>query len=490
MGRGVEIGFRKIKRLALITVVFLISAETGLSSEDARPLCASSSYYPASSVSLYDQVVAFSKTRIDTACGRPVALIVPNEAYIYVGSLLGKAYNSVSKHNFSRIVIFGYDESANPVSIYSGPGLSTPMGGNPVDNDFCRELKRISPVQIHEMGADRYLPVSIEIQLPFLQYHHSQVPIVPIGINGIGVEIAEELGTAIATLSGDSAVLYVAASNLSSSFDIETCESNDNNFLQLLLASQIEKAIDKLKTGEIQAESRGALIAVLSASAKMQGNTCTILRYENTGRLTGDHQHVCGYLAAVITTGSDTSEVTEIVDLENGKKLLELARTTIEIEAGKLSKVVARSEIPADIDFDGVHIDIVGGEREYGMGMIRPDESLYETVKKVALVSAFADPRFKSIGFKDVDEILLKLYIIYNLERLTDIEDFVPGKHGVLIARGTSSAKVFPDEMDLSLSREDILGRVSLKAGLFSDSWKRSDTEIWIFNVQVFEEER
>lgn len=488
MSRGVNIGFQKISRLALVTVVFFITAGSLVSSEDARPTCASSSYYPASSTALYDQVQAFFRAQERMPSGQPVAIIVPNESYIYVGSLLGIAYNVVSKHNFDKIVIFGYDPSANPVNLYSGPDLITSMGGNPIDNELCQALIRNTSLNIREVEPDKCLPASIELQLPFLQNSHSQVPVVPIGLNGVGLSLAQKLGRMVAELTADEQTLFIAASNLSSSFDIEACESSDNRLIQLLHTSRLSSVIDNLKKGEIDVQSSGALIATIAAAIESDGANCEILRYENTGRLTGNYQHVCGYISAVITAEGEAPEAVDELTPEIGEKLLKLARGTIEISTGKLAPMVKRSEIPEDIVYDGVHLDIISNERESGVGMIRPKTPLYDAVRDIAIAAAFNDPRYKSIVNEDTQDIRLRLYIIYNLQRLTDLEDFVPGTHGIWISRGGSSAKVFPNEMDLKLSKEDILGRVSLQAGLFSDSWKRADTELWTFEIQVFEE--
>lgn len=453
-------------------------------------MCGASALYPASPVSLYDQVIALSRSDLRLPSGSTVALILPNEAYIYVGSLLGEAYSSVSSHKYDRIVIFGYDETANPANIYTGVALNTPIGSNPVDNDFCRELIYTGSFELREIGPERCLPRSIELQMPFIQHFFPQTPIVPIGFNGIGTEEAEELGARVQRLSLGIATLYIATTNLSKSFDIKTCEISDNRLLYLLQNAEITTVIEEVRNRKINAESSGALIAVLTAAVNSGGVAGKIIRYKNTGRITGDHQHVCGYLAAAILTEKDQpAEVSTLTD-RDGAKLLKLARSSIEASSGLRKNPVLRSEIPDNIPFDGVHIDIISEKRESGIGIMRSGTSLYEAVRNVALASAFNDPRFRPIEKDQLDDIRLRLYIFYNLKRINNIEDFIPGRHGVWIIRGSVSAKVFPSEMDLSLRKEDIIGRVCLSAGLFSDAWKARDTELWVYDIVVFEENR
>ncbi len=490
MSRGVKICFRNIGRLALITVVLISLSGTALSSDKVRPMCGASTLYPASPVSLYDQVVALSKSNYRLPSGSTVALILPNEAYIYVGSLLGEAYSAISSHKYDRIVIFGYDESANPANIYIGASLNTPIGRSPVDEDFCGQLIDAGSIGFREIVSETCLPRSIELQMPFIQHFFPQTPIVPIGLNGIEAAEAEELGAKVQELSDGIATLFIAATNLSKSFDIKSCETSDNRLVNLLQDAKIATVIDELRTRKINAESSGALIAVLTAAVNSGGVAGKIIRYKNTGRITGDHQHVCGYLAAVILSEKESANEASSLSDRDGARLLRHARSSIEEATGYGENTVLRSEIPDNIQFDGVHIDIIAENRESGIGIMRTGTGLFDAVRNVALASAFNDPRFKPIDKYQLDEIRLRLYIFYNLKRINRIDDFVPGRHGIWLIRGNISAKVFPSEMDLSLKKEDIIGRVCLSAGLFSDAWKARDTELWVFDIVVFEENR
>jgi len=490
MRRGDKISFQKISRLALTTVVLVIVSGTALSSVGARPICASPDFYPSSPTSLYDQVESLSRPSGTRLSGNPLVLIVPADPYLYVGALLGQAYSSVSVSKFDRIVILGRDERANPVTVYSGPDLVTAMGSNPIDNHMCTRLLEESPEHISEADPNDCLPVSIEIQLPFLQRHFSRVPVVPIGIEGFDLALADEFGNLLSNLSDGSSTLFIAVTNLSRSFDIGTCESGDNRLIEKLQTCNFNEINKEIETGKISVESPGALILALTSAVSLGGNSCRILRYENTGRITGDHQRVCGYLTAMIFGDSSSAGASFEVTAAEGEKLLQHARSTIEVGTGRLSPVVTRSEIPEGIRIDGVHIDIIIDGRESGVGIMRPEGSVYDVVRNAAYATAFNDPRYNPISIHQTGEMRLRLYLISNLRRLSSIDDFELGQNGVWISRGSVSAKVFPGEMDTSLKKEDVLGRICLRAGLFSDCWKDPNTEIRVFDIQVFEEKR
>ncbi|HDR90610.1 MAG TPA: AmmeMemoRadiSam system protein B, partial [candidate division Zixibacteria bacterium] len=368
MRRGVKISFQKISRLALTTVVLIIVSGTALSTAGPRPMCASPAFYPSSPISLYDQVQTFSRPCAVRLSGKPLTLIVPSEAYIFVGALLGQAYTVVSDSRFDRIVILGYDESANPATVYSGPDLVTPMGGNPVDNALCAQLLRISPANLTDADPKACLPKSIEIQLPFLQKHFPRVPVVPIGIDGLDPEASLDLGNLLAELTKDNPTLFIVVTNLSSTFDIRTCESRDNRFVEKLKNCRFAEIMTELEKGTISLESSGAFIAGITPAILAGADDCKVLRYENTGRITGDHQRVCGYLSAVITGDRQISGPEFEIPAEVGAKLLKHARSTIEISAGKLSTPVPKSEIPENIPIDGIHIDIITDFRASGVG--------------------------------------------------------------------------------------------------------------------------
>jgi len=490
MSRGADNSFQHSVRLVVLTVVILVASATQ-AAEGIRPLCFSSIKYPASSVPLYNQVETFTKaiSPVNT-CGETAMIIVPNQAYLYVGPLLGAAYSAVSAGKFDRIVLLGFDEAANPVTVYSGLRLSTPMGQNPVDNEFCARFTEMKSVNILTAAPEACLPSAIEIQLPFVQYYFSNVPVVPIGIGGFSPEDARILGLELAELTGGSSVLFIAATNLTSSFDIESCESRDNSLLQLLRVCDIEKIIAGFENGIIEAESPGALIVALTAAGKRGANACDILRYENTGRITGDHQFVCGYLSAVISEKSDSRPVRSNISTEEGAKFLGLARAAIEQKAGLRTDLPPRIEFPNNVESDGVHIALLLDGYRGGVGSVFPNEPLYDVVKNVAVTSAFCDPRYNPIMADEIAELRIRLYFLCNFIRLDSPESFEPGRHGVWVRKGSYSAKVFPDEMDISLPKPDILGRICLEAGLLSGCWQQTDTEVWIFDLQVFEEKR
>ncbi len=493
MSRGAKICFQYKKRLVIYAVVLLLLIPEGLVlAEDTRPLCCNGKDYPSSSVALYYQIEALAKSSSTLSIsGEAFALIVPNDSYLFTGHLLADAYTVLSSQQIDRIVLFGYDPSADPVNIYIGPDLSTPIGIQPLDNDLGERLLETSRIQLDKSLSDAHLPRSLEIQLPFISYFFGKRPVLPIGLSSLSPEEAADLGRELAAINGENRTLFIAVSNLSRAFDIGTCESVDNTFICAFEAFKPERLIAGFADGSLVSESPSAIIAAVNAASECGADCGKVLRYENTGMKTGDHQKVCGYLTAVAFRKSEEDFPPSAFSDEGGKYLLALARSEIETELGLYGAIPQRPEDIEKMPFDGVHLKIyMDGKERGGLGSIFPQKPVSRAVKNVAVSSAFYDPRYNPITPDEIGSIKLKLFLISNMHRIDRSADFVAGIEGIRIRNGSYSALVFPEDMDLSLDNNDILGRVCLDAGLLSGCWRQPETEVWAFTVQIFEEKR
>ncbi|NOY08460.1 MAG: AmmeMemoRadiSam system protein A [Spirochaetes bacterium] len=171
------------------------------------------------------------------------------------------------------------------------------------------------------------------------------------------------------------------------------------------------------------------------------------------------------------------------------KILLVIARETIkEHLTGK------KGNYPAPTDklmtkcgaFVTLHIQ---GRLRGCIGYVVPIKPLYETVKDVAVSSAFHDPRFPPLGPEEFDSIEIEISALSPLKRVTDINEIKVGKHGIMIKRGFSSGLLLPqvaEEQNWDL--EMFLTNTCYKAGLDGNCWKQKDTEIEIFSAIVFNE--
>ena len=173
------------------------------------------------------------------------------------------------------------------------------------------------------------------------------------------------------------------------------------------------------------------------------------------------------------------------------KKLLILARKTIADKLGINSDIVLPvfdDEIFSEKCGAFVTIHKSGNLRGC-IGYIEGIKSIPETVKDMAVSSAFSDPRFPSLTSDEFKKIDIEISVLSPIEKVTDLNEVVIGRDGLIISRGFRRGLLLPQvPVEYKWDRNTFLTHTCFKAGLPGDSWKRDDTMIEKFSAQVFSE--
>ena len=123
------------------------------------------------------------------------------------------------------------------------------------------------------------------------------------------------------------------------------------------------------------------------------------------------------------------------------------------------------------------------------IGMLEADKPLYQLIPELALSSAFQDPRFKPLTADELPKVKIEISVLSPLSpaRADEVE---VGKHGIYIKRGFNCGVLLPQvATEHNLTREEFLQQGCLKAGLPKDCYKDTDTKLYVFTAEVFEEE-
>lgn len=121
------------------------------------------------------------------------------------------------------------------------------------------------------------------------------------------------------------------------------------------------------------------------------------------------------------------------------------------------------------------------------IGYIKAYKPLWETVKEMAVAAAFHDPRFPSLKSDELDQLTFEISVLSPLRRIKDIHEIEVGKHGLYIICGYNSGLLLPQvAVEYEWDRETFLKETCRKAGLPSQAWKNSETEIYIFSADYF----
>jgi AmmeMemoRadiSam system protein A len=123
------------------------------------------------------------------------------------------------------------------------------------------------------------------------------------------------------------------------------------------------------------------------------------------------------------------------------------------------------------------------------IGSIRAIDPLYKAVASSALSAAFRDPRFPSVQPGELERLELEISVMGPIESVTNVDDIVVGRDGLIISRGSSAGLLLPQvASEYEWDRETFLDQTCVKAGLPRGAWRAEGCRIEKFSAVVFSE--
>ncbi len=267
---------------------------------DIRKSVIAGSWYPGdSSILKKDIEDYFSNVAVDKIEGHIVGLVAPHAGYVYSGQVAAYAYHTIRKKLYDTVfVISPSHRMAFPgVSVYLGGGYETPLGVVPVNRAMAGRLMNFSRM-IDDIPSAHIQEHALEIQLPFLQVALGEFSFVPLVMGNQDSKTCEELANAIFQSAGDSNILIVGSSDLSHFHDYNQAVKKDSQFLGNLGKMDVRGMLADLKSGKCEACGGGPAAVTVMTSKMMGASEAKILKYANSGDVTGDRSRVVGYASA------------------------------------------------------------------------------------------------------------------------------------------------------------------------------------------------
>jgi AmmeMemoRadiSam system protein A len=184
---------------------------------------------------------------------------------------------------------------------------------------------------------------------------------------------------------------------------------------------------------------------------------------------------------------------------EQKKKLLKIARETIEAYIKERKRLNFKEDDPALLEHCGAFVtlrntkgNLQDEESLRGcIGHIVSDEPLYKVVRDMAIASSTEDPRFPPVTAKELKDIKIEISVLSQPKKIKDVKEIELGVHGVIVQKGFNQGVFLPQvATETGWNREEFLSNLcSHKAELPPDAWKDKDTNIYTFEAEVFEEE-
>jgi hypothetical protein len=286
-------------------------------------------------------------------------------------------------------------------------------------------------------------------------------------------------------------VLVIASTDMYHGYDYQESEIVDNLTLSYIKNMDAQGLYYGLREGKLQLCGGFGVVSTIILSKALGHNTSKVLSHTNSALVTGNKKKgiwTVGYSSCMIDQEKGEAGM---LNTEQRKKLLQVARSSIETYLKTGKKFELTEQDPVLLKEMGAFVTLnERGELRGCIGNLIGRQPLYLTVRDMAVEAAVGDPRFPKVDLSELKNIEIEISVLSPMQRVDSAEKIQLGTHGVLVKKGFNSGVFLPQvARETGWSKEEFLSTLcAQKAGLPPDAWKDKATEIYIFTAEVFSE--
>ena len=264
-----------------------------------RPARFAGRWYPASPATLTATLDEYLG-HVEPVEGDVLAVVSPHAGLMYSGHIAAYGYRAAAARSYDVVVLVGPSHYAafEGVAIAAEGAFDTPLGALAIDEALATRLAaapfvRIDP-RVHSLEH------SLELQLPFLARVLPGVPIVPLLVGHQEPGLVRALAGLLSSTLADRSPLLVASSDLSHYHPRATAARLDAAVLECLERFDPDALEERLVAFDGHACGGGAIVAVMRAAAALGASEARVVRYGDSGEVSGDLAQVVGYVSALL----------------------------------------------------------------------------------------------------------------------------------------------------------------------------------------------
>lgn len=429
------------------------------------------------------------------------AIISPHAGYVFSGKVAASAFNQINpdkKYKNVFVLTSTHYQYLSCAAVYTDGNYETPLGEIEVNIEICKKL--VDEHVIFESVAEAHSQEhSLEVLLPFLQYHlKHKFNLVPIVIGGDNTEIPKQIAEALEEYFNDDENLFVISSDFSHypkyedavNVDLLTANAICSNKPDQFLKNQEKNKNSGINNLATDICGASAVLSLLYLTEN-KDFIYRILDYQNSGdSVYGEKDRVVGYYAIAAYKLNSNDQESFNLTAEEKQILLGIARQSI----NKRIRESEFYEVPKRYKGNlqkkcGVFVTLkLHGKLRGCLGRFSAEKNLPETVAEIAVSSALNDHRFTPVSKDEVDDIVIEISILTPMKKINDISEIELGKHGVYIKKNDKTGTFLPEvASQTNWALNEFLGHCAQdKAGIGWDGWK--DAEIFTYESIKFSE--
>lgn len=268
-----------------------------------REPAVSGTFYPGNVKSLKTEIdVYLDHARFDPIPGEIIGIISPHAGYMYSGSVAAYGYKTLVGKHFDTVIVISPSHRIyfDGASIMATGAYKTPLGTIEIDEEMAAALLSKGNRLSTDVTPHRN-EHSLEVQLPFLQVVLDQFRLVPIVMGsqetGNCRDLARDLFETIRDCGKK--VLIVGSTDLSHYHPYPEAVRLDSIIIDHLAAYNLDGIAVDMEMEKLEACGAGPMLTTGLLARKLGANGSTVLKYMNSGDITGDKSGVVGYASSV-----------------------------------------------------------------------------------------------------------------------------------------------------------------------------------------------
>jgi hypothetical protein len=376
----------------------------------------------------------------------------------------------------------------------------------PCDDELCRQLVDFAP-EIQVIPAAHSQEHCLEVQLPYLQTVLDDFTIVPAIMGYPDGNTVDLLVAALGSLPADEKTVLVASTDWQHYKPASVGWKLDSLGMECIENLDADRLLENLSSGEVEACGGAPAVAVMKAAVARGANRAEILKYGDSGDVSGDKRRVVGYVAAVLYKAAEdspdavgSSSATEAeeehlpsqfeLSAEDKARLLEIARESI--SGFLMTREIPNFEVSDNLRRPGAgFVTLEKHDQLRGcIGYTEALRPLYQTVAECAVKAAVADRRFLPVQAAELDSLHIEISVLTPLQAVKSLEEIEVGRDGLMIAKGAHRGLLLPQvATDWGWNREEFLRQTCRKAGLPLTAYESPQATIYKFQAVIFSEQ-
>ena len=412
--------------------------------------------------------------------GDPKIIISPHATYLYSGKVAARAFNLIRSKEPKLIIILGppHYKYFHGFAVYNGDYLRSPLGDIKISMKEVSEIKK----KIYSAFLNKrmfYREHSINIELPYIQATFKNTKILPIIIGDTKRKELKYMAKYLMKVLKRKNTMLLVSTDLSHYHKLNIAKEIDENTIRILEEKRGDAFLRFRNFDKVEACGWRALYIAMLIAKKMKLKFFPVSRGYSSD-YDGNRQRVVGYFSGIYYK----EEKLEISG-EEKREIIKIVKNSILKENFKKEKVRPTEILNRKM---GVFITLKKDKKLRGcMGQLFSDAPLYKSLKNIAILSAYKDPRFPPLKAKEIENLEITVSLIFNFRQLYNVKDLDMGKDGLLIINGDKKGVLLPEiPIIYRWGRNEFLKNTCIKAKLPEKCWKDKNTSIYVFNTYSF----